>query len=76
MRLFICLELVALAVFIFIAFHVVVYRNPYKLYMVFGKKGSGKTTLMTKLAIQYQKISGRDIPIRTATGTIINGSDG
>lgn len=55
MRLLICLELVALAVFIFIVFHVVVYRNPYKLYMVFGKKGSGKTTLMTKLAIQYQK---------------------
>ena len=31
------------------------YRNPYKLYMVFGKKGSGKTTLMTKLSIQYRK---------------------
>lgn len=28
------------------------YRNPYRLYMVFGKKGSGKTTLMTKIAIQ------------------------
>ena len=55
MRLLIFVELVALAIFLFIAFHVIVYRNPYKLYMVFGKKGSGKTTLMTKLAIQYQK---------------------
>lgn len=31
------------------------YRNPYKLFMVFGKKGSGKTTLMTKLCLQYRK---------------------
>lgn len=29
------------------------FRNPYKLIMVFGKKGSGKTTLITKLAQQY-----------------------
>lgn len=28
------------------------FRNPYKLIMVFGKKGSGKSTLITKLAIQ------------------------
>ena len=43
------------------------YRNPYKLYMVFGKKGSGKTTLMTKLSIQYRKkgwqvYSDRELP--------------
>ncbi|MCM1191047.1 MAG: hypothetical protein NC123_04395 [Butyrivibrio sp.] len=31
------------------------YRNPYKLIMVFGKKGSGKTTLITKLARQALK---------------------
>lgn len=31
------------------------YINPYKLYMVFGKKGSGKSTLMTRLAIQHLK---------------------
>lgn len=29
------------------------YINPYKLYMVFGKKGSGKSTLMTRLAVQH-----------------------
>jgi len=28
------------------------FRNPYKLIMVFGKKGSGKSTFMTKTAIQ------------------------
>lgn len=40
---------------LFAGYHVIKYRNPYKLYMVFGKKGSGKTTLMTKLALKYQK---------------------
>lgn len=29
------------------------FRNPYKLIMLFGGKGSGKTTLMTKWAIKY-----------------------
>ena len=27
------------------------YLNPYKLIMIFGKKGSGKTTTLTKIAI-------------------------
>lgn len=31
------------------------YLNPYKLTMVFGKKGSGKSSLLAKLAVQYQK---------------------
>ena len=31
------------------------YRNPYRLYMVFGKKGSGKTTLITKLTLKHLK---------------------
>lgn len=31
------------------------YKNPYKLVMVFGKKGSGKSTYLVKKAIQYQK---------------------
>lgn len=45
-------------VFMFFAYHAFKYRNPYKLYMCFGRKGSGKTTLMTKLALQYQKRAG------------------
>lgn len=32
------------------------YRNPYKLVMIFGKKGSGKNTLLTKLSIKYNKL--------------------
>lgn len=36
------------------------YRNPYKLIMVFGKKGSGKTTFLTKTAIKYIK-KGRPV---------------
>ena len=31
------------------------FRNPYKLIMVFGKKGSGKTTFITKMARKYIK---------------------
>lgn len=31
------------------------YINPYKLVMVFGKKGSGKTTFLIKQGIYYQK---------------------
>lgn len=31
------------------------YKNPYKLYMVFGKKGSGKSSYLVRKAIQYQK---------------------
>lgn len=31
------------------------YRNPYKLIMVFGKKGSGKSTTLVKLALRYHK---------------------
>lgn len=52
--------------FIFILFLIIIFIysrkfvNPYRLYMVFGKKGSGKTTYMTKLAVQYHK-KGRKI---------------
>lgn len=31
------------------------YCNPYKLIMIFGKKGCGKTTMITKLAKQHSK---------------------
>ena len=31
------------------------YENPYKLYFVFGKKGSGKSSFLAKLALQYSK---------------------
>lgn len=36
------------------------YSNPYKLIIIFGKKGSGKTTLATKLAVKYQR---KGIPV-------------
>lgn len=37
------------------AYYGIKYKNPYKLYMVFGKKGTGKTTLLVKLAWQYSR---------------------
>lgn len=36
------------------------FRNPYKLIMIFGKKGSGKTTLITKLAYKNYR-RGRSV---------------
>lgn len=51
----IIVELILLFAFLFLVYNYIKYRNPYKLYMVFGKKGSGKSTLMTKLAVKYQK---------------------
>ena len=38
-----------------ITYYSVKFRNPYKLYMIFGAKGSGKTTLLTKLAYQHAR---------------------
>lgn len=42
------------------------YRNPYKLIMVFGKKGAGKTSYLAKLVQKYRK-KGRpvysDVPV-------------
>lgn len=29
------------------------FRNPWRLYMIFGKKGSGKSTMLVKLAMKY-----------------------
>lgn len=36
------------------------FRNPFKLYFVFGKKGAGKTTMLTKLAYEYNR---RGVPV-------------
>lgn len=55
---------------IFIALWSRKYVNPYRLYMVFGRKGSGKTTYMVKLAYKYHKqgrlvFSNVDLPFAT-----------
>lgn len=48
--------LVVLLIFTFILVKISKpFQNPYKLIMVFGKKGSGKTTFITKTAINYIK---------------------
>lgn len=51
--------LYAFLLFCFI-YLVIRFRNPYKLIMIFGKKGSGKTTLITKLAYKYWR-KGRPV---------------
>ena len=45
-------------VFLIVLFNLLTkkYKNPYTLTMVFGKKGSGKSTLMVRLAYQYIKL--------------------
>lgn len=42
------------------------FRNPYRLIMIFGKKGSGKSTLITKLSYKYAK---RGRPVFTTIHT-------
>lgn len=46
---------IILFLMVFIGYHLIRYRNPYKLIFCIGKKGSGKTTLMVKLALKYHK---------------------
>ena len=50
-----CFLLAFLALLVFCAVMARKYRNPYKLTLVFGKKGSGKTTFLTKKAVQYMR---------------------
>ena len=52
--------LVAWFILAFFVYHILKYRNPYKLYMLFGKKGSGKTTFIVKMAIKYMR-QGRTV---------------
>ena len=52
------MKLIILVVLYFILIHPFIfrkYRNPYKLYMIFGKKGSGKSSYLCKLALYYKK---------------------
>lgn len=46
---------ITLAILFFCIYFAKKYSNPYKLYFIFGKKGSGKSTYLTKKAIQYIK---------------------
>lgn len=49
---------IIIAIIVFMMVHYIRYRkyiNPYKLYMIFGKKGSGKSTYLVKLALDYKK---------------------
>lgn len=57
----------------------VFYRNPYRLYYIFGKKGSGKSTFMVKKMIKYLKKGWNvytDMPDVNITGVrVINAKD-
>lgn len=54
---FFLFRLFLLFCFASLAFHFLTkkYLNPYRLYLIFGKKGSGKSTYLTKLACKYLK---------------------
>lgn len=47
-------------IFFYFVYCSVKFRNPYRLYMLFGKKGSGKTTFIVKMAMKYMK-QGRTV---------------
>lgn len=51
------------------------YLNPYKLIMVFGKKGSGKTTFLTKQAIKHMKKGWKVYSNIEIPGTILMDKD-
>ena len=53
MRLFLILSLLFFVVLGFCIYQAMRYRNPYRLIMVFGKKGSGKTTFLARTAVEY-----------------------
>lgn len=55
------LILILIVCFIRFLFYVKKFRNPYRLYMVFGKKGSGKSTMIAKLAITWIKKHGTPV---------------
>ena len=48
---------IGISLFIFYMYWVIRMRNPYTSILYIGKKGSGKSTLITKLCLQYHKSS-------------------
>lgn len=52
--------LVVCSIILFLGYMSIKYSNPYKLIMIFGRKGCGKTTYLTKLAFKYLK-QGRPV---------------
>lgn len=67
MRYVLIIELAAILLFVYLFRKSKEFSNPYKLYMIFGGKGSGKTTLMHKLSFKHRKknwkvYSDRKIP--------------
>lgn len=54
------------------------YKNPYKLYFIFGKKGAGKSCLMVRQLLKYKKrgyICYTDMPVNIPGVRIINAQD-
>lgn len=54
------------------------YKNPYKLYFIFGKKGAGKSCLMIKKLLEYKKrgyICYTDMPVKISGVRIIKADD-
>lgn len=54
-KVFVGLVLIVYFGVLFLIVYGMKYRNPYRFYMVFGKKGAGKTTLITKLTLQHKR---------------------
>lgn len=67
---FIIVLIVLFCCFLFVLLYFSIrYRNPYKLYMVFGKKGAGKTTMMVALAFRYLRQGRKVYSTVTIPGT-------
>lgn len=57
---YIIITLIFTALIVVFMYYAYKFRNPYKLTMVFGKKGAGKTTYLTRLTHRYLK-KGRPV---------------
>lgn len=53
MIILLCCFVLPFAIFFILKLVTFKYRNPWRLFMIFGKKGSGKSTYLVKIAIKY-----------------------
>lgn len=55
MKTILLIILIPIAIIFLIGIVTKKYKNPYRLYLIFGKKGSGKSTQLCKIALKYLK---------------------
>lgn len=70
MKTLLLIILIPFAVILLIGMVTKKYKNPYRLYLIFGKKGSGKSTQLCKIALKYLKKNKKLIKHKKPAWTI------